>query len=82
MAVIEIEIGVHSGLMNVGNMGSEFRMAYTVLGDNVNLDLVEGLTKIYGVDLVCTEYRRFSSEFFIEKLIKSGLRVRNSGYPF
>ncbi len=34
---IKIGIGLNSGTMNVGNMGSEFRMAYTVLGDAVNL---------------------------------------------
>jgi len=34
---IHIGVGISSGPMNVGNMGSKFRMAYTVLGDNVNL---------------------------------------------
>jgi adenylate cyclase len=49
-------VGVHSGLMNVGNMGSEFRMAYTVMGDNVNLgSRVEGLTKNYGQNILTTE---------------------------
>jgi adenylate cyclase len=47
---VHIGVGVSSGAMNVGNMGSRFRMAYTVLGDTVNLgSRLEGLTKQYGV---------------------------------
>ncbi len=50
---IDVGVGVSSGLMNVGNMGSEFRMAYTVLGDTVNLgSRLEGLTKQYGVSVI------------------------------
>lgn len=53
---IEIGVGISSGEMNVGNMGSQFRAAYTVLGDAVNLgSRLEGLTKAYGVDIVVSE---------------------------
>ena len=50
---LNIGVGISSGDMNVGNMGSRFRMAYTVLGDTVNLgSRLEGLTKEYGVDII------------------------------
>jgi adenylate cyclase len=50
---VHIGVGISTGPMNVGNMGSRFRMAYTVLGDTVNLgSRLEGLTKRYGVDII------------------------------
>ena len=50
---IKVGIGLNSGRMSVGNMGSEIRLAYTIMGDAVNLgSRLEGITKEYGVAII------------------------------
>ena len=54
---LEIGIGINSGDMVVGNMGSAARMDYTLMGDNVNLgSRLEGTTKFYKVGIIISEF--------------------------
>lgn len=56
---IGVGIGVNTGLMCVGDMGSKIRQAYTVLGDAVNLgSRLEALSRTYGFDIVVAESTR------------------------
>lgn len=54
---IDIGIGLNSGIMTVGMMGSSGRMNYTLMGDNVNLGArLEGTNKQYKTNVIISEY--------------------------
>lgn len=54
---LDIGIGLNSGDMVVGNMGSTSRMDYTLMGDNVNLGArLEGTNKVYGTRIIISEF--------------------------
>ena len=76
----EIGIGINTGSTIVGNVGSENRMDYTVIGDTVNVAArLEQIAK--GGEIIIGEqtYRQTQGRFHIQK--KGKLRVKNKTEP-
>lgn len=78
---INIGVGLNTGMMTVGNMGSEFRMAYTVMGDAVNLgSRLESLTKNYGVHIIVSEFTKAQVPGFVYRELDA-VRVKGKDKP-
>ncbi len=79
---ISIGVGLNTGLLNVGNMGSAKRLAWTVMGDNVNLaSRLEGINKEYHTQIVISEstYHQVAQRFVCRELDK--IRVKGKHQP-
>src|SRR5436305_2294523 len=79
---IAIGVGLNTGPVNVGNMGSAKRLAWTVMGDNVNLaSRLEGMTKQYRTRIVISEgtYKDVAEHFVCRELDR--IRVKRKHQP-
>ncbi|MCX7354539.1 MAG: adenylate/guanylate cyclase domain-containing protein [Alphaproteobacteria bacterium] len=78
---MRIGIGLNTGLCCVGNMGSDQRFDYSVLGDDVNLaSRLEGQSKVYGVDIIASEAALAGVEGFASLEIDL-IRVKGKARP-
>ncbi len=78
---VRIGVGINTGPMRVGDMGSRIRRAYTVMGDAVNLaSRLEGLTKHYGVDALVGPSTRDAAKDFVYREVDR-VRVKGKGEP-
>lgn len=79
---LAIGIGLNTGIMTVGNMGSAGRMNYTLMGDNVNLGArLEGTNKMYGTMIIVSEYTyaHVKDQFVFREL--DTIRVKGKNRP-
>ncbi len=79
---VQVRMGLNTGRMVVGNMGSKMRMDYTIMGDAVNLaSRLEGVNKIYGTQLMISQFTHEDVDPNVETRALDQIRVMGKNEP-